>query len=204
MLMRVGSRDVSITGRTAVGIRTAKQLAGPTMGQLALKSSAATPTSNSFKSRGAIQLTDSHASNLQGELLVKHVRRPSWWSLHLLCETHSQATLHKSVFGLETGFTSGCCHIGLVHRTMTCHDIFIECCMAEIDELLDLQVVDVFPALDPDAIYYKKFQLRCFFSRGSNVELRKALLVRSLPLDWRSDRIVFPNLRSVGPVPEAL
>ena len=90
-----------------------------------------------------------------------------------------------------------------MHRTITYHDIFIECCMAEIDELLDIQVVDVFPALDPNAILYKKLQLRCFFSRGSNIELRKALLVRSLPLDWRSNRIVFPVLRSVGPIPNS-
>ena len=204
MLLKIGGEYVSISGRTAAGIKVAKQLTGPTMAQLALNSSAATPISNTFKSTGTIPLTDSHASNLQGEQLIKHKYRPSWWLDHLTCEVHPQATVHRIVFDLEAGFTSGVCWIGLMHKQMTYHDIFIQCVMDEIDHVLDIEFVDVFPVPDPDAIAYKRFQLKCFFSRGSNNELRKALILRSLPGDWRSDRIVFPVLRSVGPIPESI
>ena len=205
MLLKIGGEYVSISGRTAAGIRTAKQLTGPTMAQLALNASGATAFANTFNSTVAIPLTDSHASNIQGEQLIKHNYRKTWQSNHLKCEVHPQATTHKSVFSLETGFFSGVCHIGLVHKTMTYHDIFIQCCMEEIDDLLDIEEVNDFsewPALDPDAVAYKRFQLRIFFSRGSNIEVRKALLVHSLPGDWRTDRIKFPVLRRLE-VPES-
>ena len=174
------------------------------MGSLALQSSAATPIAASFKSKGTEALTDKHASNIQGEKLVQHVYRPGFFLDHRFCEIHSQAGLHKETFGLECNFTSSVCHVGLQHKSMTYHDIWVECCMNVVDELLQVEVVDSFPEIGPEAIAFKKFCLRCFCSRGSNIELRKALLVRSLPLDWRSDRIIFPVLRSVGPIPEEI
>ena len=202
MLLRIKNKFISITGRTSTKLRSAKSLTGPTMGMLALQSSAATPVANSFKSKGSGVLTDKHASNIQGERLIHSEYRPGWFLHHRYCEVHAQAGLHKDAFGLEVGFTSGVYHIGLQHRSMTYHDIFVQCCMEEVDALMDVVIVDSYPELDLDALMFKKFCLRCFCSRGSNIELRKALLVRSLPLDWRSDRIIFPVLRCVGPVPE--
>lgn len=188
MLIRVDSKYVVLSGTTYCTILSMDRNTGENIAHSQLLCSGATRQANGYGQCSRNVCTDGYSGNIVAERYIESLRQ-GWSCQKHDCSSHDTATVHKKTFSIVDASISGVINLAISISNSNAMQIFRECSDAEVASRFRPR--SGVPDLSESALAYKRFVLLCFYSRGQNVHIRRALLCRALRGDWRSESIDF-------------
>jgi hypothetical protein len=191
MVVKLEGSWVLIRGDPSCAVQVLERTTAKATISALLESSVATSLGNRFKFKKRSCCSDAHPSNLASERAIKRLRL-GWNSTHTLCHTHGSALAHTKTFDLAPASVTGVVNTLLSIGNPLAKRVLIMCVKDEIASRFELVIGT--PQLSEEAIAYKRFVLSCFFKDGANCAVRRALVCKAFPLDWRDWKIGYPVL----------
>ena len=186
ILLSVGGQFVCLRQRCLVSVQALEQNTAVCVRESQARASGATAASTRYQLKTRATCTDGASPLFLAERQLVH-DRDGWNSVHSTCATHNAATIFGKLFRLTSTDVTGVVNTTLCLRDSASMGRYTSCVLEVVGRSFK---VKAWPSnLSKAAQTYRRTIMQLYLTKGTNFQLRRAVLSTCLVGDWQSDEI---------------